>query len=276
MLGKIKSVYLKKIIWSLYQIKLKFFDRYRFVGHYQTLDTVEEYIKSNLPGGYLRFGDGDIYLLNGNDDSFQMGGLQISLEIEEAFKFQSNTVLKSIPAHSKLFGYNTKSQDKLSLSNLDSAMYYYRVKRYFKDEKIYSAVALHYMYLYDWERCISFLKLIKSKNPIFIGSSAVNKIVIKTLFGTRNVFSPIKNAYDQIDRLERETLELINKPYEIIVIATGCSGRILQKRLLSKNLNIFIYDFGSLIDALSGISSRSWMNKTNEFSKEEFLKRLVE
>ena len=42
----------------------------------------------------------------------------------------------------------------------------------------------------------------------------------------------------------------------------GCSGRPLTKRLNNKNHNIFIFDFGSLLDGIIGFNSRPWLDIT--------------
>ena len=53
----------------------------------------------------------------------------------------------------------------------------------------------------------------------------------------------------------------------------GCAGRILQKRLWHKLDNVFLFDFGSLIDAICGWKTRAWIKLTH-FDSEAFIKKL--
>ena len=87
--------------------------------------------------------------------------------------------------------------------------------------------------------------------------------------------TPAKNSYDEIDRIEEECLVKLAgiDGYKIVVTSMGCSGRALQKRLWNKQDNIFLFDFGSLMDAICGWGTRDWINLTH-FDTQEFMKAL--
>ena len=191
--------------------------------------------------------------------------------MEEAFNIKSKTVFKSIPAHSKLFGYRSAKTEGMLVSDIEAALYYYRVRKFFKGQRIYSAVALQFLYVNDREFCLRFLRLLKSNNPIFIGNSEIDNGLIQCLFGSEYILTPHINAYKEIDRIEKETVALLGDSFKLLVIAMGCSGRVLQKRLLLRDLNVFIFDFGSVIDALNNTSSRSWIRNLKDSSRQEFL-----
>ena len=40
----------------------------------------------------------------------------------------------------------------------------------------------------------------------------------------------------------------------------GCPGRILQKRILKKGFNVYLFDFGSLLDAFNNDNTRLWID----------------
>jgi len=40
----------------------------------------------------------------------------------------------------------------------------------------------------------------------------------------------------------------------------GCPGRILQKRILKKGYRVYLFDFGSLLDALNNDNTRLWID----------------
>ena len=50
----------------------------------------------------------------------------------------------------------------------------------------------------------------------------------------------------------------------------GCSGRAMQKRIWDNYNNVFLFDFGSLMDALCGDKTRAWIELTN-FDKSTIL-----
>ncbi|GAH15612.1 unnamed protein product, partial [marine sediment metagenome] len=103
----------------------------------------------------------------------------------------------------------------------------------------------------------------------------------EALFGKNCKFvpTPSKNAYDQLDEIEKECLEQIpnNGKYKIIITSMGCAGRALQKRLWNKLDNVFLFDFGSLMDALCGQAKyvRMWIRYSN-FDGKSFLKKLIQ
>lgn len=50
------------------------------------------------------------------------------------------------------------------------------------------------------------------------------------------------------------------KKFNIIIIAMGCPGRVLQKRILEKGFEAYLFDFVSLLDTFNDETSRSWIN----------------
>ena len=40
----------------------------------------------------------------------------------------------------------------------------------------------------------------------------------------------------------------------------GCPGRVLAKRIYLQDFNVFLFDSGSLLDALCGWKTRAWMD----------------
>jgi hypothetical protein len=54
----------------------------------------------------------------------------------------------------------------------------------------------------------------------------------------------------------------------------GCSGRAMQKKIWDNHDNYFLFDFGSLMDALCGWETRAWIEMSN-FNREEFIKKII-
>ncbi len=62
--------------------------------------------------------------------------------------------------------------------------------------------------------------------------------------------------------------------YSVVVTSMGCSGRAMQKKIWDNHDNYFLFDFGSLMDALCGWETRAWIEMSN-FNREEFIKKII-
>lgn len=230
---------------------------------YDTLIEIENCIRYNLKGAYMRFGDGDVYLLNKKKDAYQKVDNALANEMLEAFQINKKNVFKSLAIHSDKFGFeegmspgNHKNTDSLSLNILEATFFY------FIGQKIYSPVALHFIASQEPLRANIFLKLLKSKTKLFIGNAKLKETTVRMLFGKSvHIKTPSEDAYNEIDRIYYESMNEIEKftDFTVVVLAMGCSGRPLMKRLMVEKFNIFLFDFGSLIDGLDGVNNRTWL-----------------
>lgn len=232
-----------------------------------TLNEIEECLIGNRSGAYMRFGDGDVFLLKNKKDAYQKANSLLAQEMLEAFQINSKNVFKSLAIHSEKFGYeegmswgNHRNTDKLAI-NLLEATYLF-----FIGQKIYSPVALHFIASQEPIRANLFLKLLRSKTKLFIGNERLQEKTVCLLFGDIvHIKTPPKNAYDEIDRIFFESKIEIEKfeGFAVVVVAMGCSGRPLMKRLFFEKFNIFLFDFGSLIDGMDGVKNRTWLKIAN-------------
>lgn len=247
----------------------------------ETLHTIRNIIAQKTKGAYLRFGDGDVYLANGIADMLQKPTYSLSREMQEAFAIEGETVLKTLPIHNKKW----KTVEKNMFYNnhestLKACKYFFKSIQQFtgyRTNRIYSTVALHYQATYYPEACASFLRFLKKNHCILIGNKNIPREIIDLLFGvgTSHIPTPDNNSYTEIDRIEKEALQAlaVDNQYTVIVTAMGCSGRILQKRLWHQCANVFLFDFGSLLDALCGWNTRAWI-PLSHFDKDK-LKALL-
>ncbi|WP_188374948.1 GT-D fold domain-containing glycosyltransferase [Winogradskyella haliclonae] len=250
----------------------------RIIDTKTTLNTIREAIEKEKKGAYLRFGDGDINLMYGINDIYQQKDKSLSKEMKQAFLLSHGAIHKSLPIHSKQFGFEDGMNSKKHLLPDDLALKYISATHeFFVNEKVYSPVALHHLAIYDTNYCISFLKFLKSKNPIFVGNKDISPNIINKLFGKDTVGSPSINAFTEIDRIEAD-LEAILKAninaFRVVVIAMGCSGRVLQKRIIKKDYNVYLFDFGSLLDAFNGNQTRSWIKDASIENLQNILNEL--
>jgi hypothetical protein len=236
----------------------------KITGVYETLNDIKFSIINKKKGAYLRFGDGDIMLKNGVNEMMQETSNDLQKEMDETFSLTLQGKLhKSISIHSQLFGFDEHMNlgmhllpDDLAIKLLSSTY------QYFVGRKIFSPVALHYSAVYDYKECVIFLKLLKLQNPIFVGNEKISLGLSKKLFGNEIIKTPSRNSYLEIDRIEKELCQLLDKydnNFKVVVVAMGCAGRVLQKRILLKGYNVYLFDFGSLLDALDNQETRTWI-----------------
>lgn len=279
--NKLKQYIIKIKFFFMGRLLIKFPNSIMIQSPLITLNDISEAIDKKQRGAYMRFGDGDINLLLGIDDLLQHSSKDFQEEMKEAFNLRGNNLYKCLPIHSNKFGkepdmkpgYHSAS-DKWAISILHKCF------EYFIGQKIYSHVALSYIAVSDDEYTVKFLNKIKSLNPIFIGNKDIKINIIQKILSARShIKTDPKFSYGDIDRIEQESLKVIessNDDFILIVIAMGCAGRVLQKRLLTKTKkNIFIFDFGSLLDIFNGDETRAWMSKELSDKNEQYWSNLM-
>lgn len=242
----------------------------RIQSPHETIELCRYYMEKQLRGAYLRFGDGDVNLLKGRNASRQLAMESLQIEMQQTFELNGKGIMKSLPLHSKKYGRCHGMKEGVHEHTDEWADNILRqCFEYFIGSHIYSPVALAHLAIMDTPTALEFLRFLKSVNPLFIGNENIPHHIIKSLFGdTSHIPVPPEQSYNQIDEIERQTLRelnLRNKRYDVIVMAMGCPGRPLSKRILKNNdFNLFIFDFGSLLDALNGWETRTWIKVTNK------------
>jgi hypothetical protein len=235
---------------------------------YATLDSISNAIENKIPGAYLRFGDGDIELMEGEDDSYQKKNKLLAFEMREAFSLWGPGIFKCLPLHSKKYGMMPHMIPGIhEVNDIGAENILIRTYRYFIGHLIYSPVALSYVTAYDRVYSIAFYKFLKKQNLIFVGNEKADSDVLYKLFGIdTHIKSPSHSSFSQIDRITSEltrSLEAKKGNYTVVIIAMGCAGRVLQKRIVNKEFNCFLSDFGSTLDIFCGNKTRAWMEIDN-------------
>ena len=244
----------------------------------ETLDKLIFCLKKEDKCAYVRTGDGDIRLLNGEDDSYNKCTPKFQEEMEEVFSINDITFMKCLPLY-----IDDNAEPNMSPGNhlCDQNFYNYityRVKDYLQYfPEIYSHVALCYQATYNPEYAITFLKHIKKaclNYPTYIiGNKNTNKKLLDLFFGSKytRIETLCKNSYSDIDYIWNKIQETINpEKYTIFIIFMGCAGRPLQKRIWKQYNKVFLFDVGSLMDAINQTDTRAWI-KISGFNSQSFL-----
>ena len=212
----------------------------------------------------MRFGDGDMFLAKGQKDILHAPSTKLTYEMNEALSYSSGNILKSLPIHSYKFGYEDGMAHGSHLMRDKAAERFIKQSiELFIGQKIYSTVALHHQFVTNYEYALTFLRFLKSRSMLFIGCKDIESTILTTLFGkVPHIQCPSKESYTEIDRIEEESIRALSHPSSpsgVVIVAMGCPGRVLVKRLLKRNLGPFFYfDFGSLLDFICGWNTRTW------------------
>jgi len=243
----------------------------------KTLEEICYAIINKKCGTYMRFGDGDVLLSIGQKEMLQQNSSCLSIEMKEAFALNGEFIFKSLSIHSKLYGYEKEMYEGNHLVSDNMASFLLsNTFPYFIGSKIYSPISLHYTSTYYPEKANLVLKIIKKNCILFIGNESTPANIINKLFGdVQHVKTPYKDAYSKIDEIETNAVIALENQVEfgVVVVAMGCSGRPLMKRLYQRGFNIFLFDFGSLLDGICGNKTRLWLEK-ERINYSELLKDL--
>ena len=271
------------ILSGLFTAQLHGIPGYEKLVFHQTIPTfnkITEIISKKEKGVYFRFGDGEIVVALGQEAIEQHRNHALALELQEAMRLNGPNILKTLPVYSKEFGawetgmflpgnHETSYVDCMRFTNM--------AKPLWGDEitDVYSHVALHFASTSHPQECANFLKFLKNSNCcLFVGNQHIPQHIRNLLFGPQCIFIPTAphSCYSDIDSIEQSVLANIPKDnnYKVIVTCMGPASKALQKRLWFKLDNIFLFDFGSLMDALCGWASRDWIKVTN-FNSQAFV-----
>ncbi len=243
----------------------------------ETIDKISDMIDSDTPGGYFRFGDGDMNLALGLSEMLQQSNPQLQVYMSDALKEKDKNILKGLTLHNK--EWDTLEEGMFGGNHMNSVEWceelYNKFKIFVDDDytEIYSSVALSHLATQDPVYTANFLKKIKPKVKYLIGNQNIPDDIVKSLFGDVTfIRTPSQNSFTQFEEIYGEFVKSAkdDKDYSIIVTSMGCSGRAMQKRIWDNYNNVFLFDFGSLMDALCGDQTRAWIELTN-FDKSTIL-----
>ncbi len=262
----------------------KVFPLIRFHQTIPTLNKIKEIIENKQKGMYLRFGDGDVNLAEVIYDMYQVPRNDLALEMREAFALNGATILKTLPLYcAELGGLEIGMFPENCETDLPWCTQIITRAQKFWEEPItdvYSHAAIRFASVQYLDVCLDFLSFLKGQNCyLLVGNKNIPQSVRVNLFGHRCKFvpTPTRNSYSEIDRIEKECVDAVvrDHSYKIIIVSMGCSGRVLEKRLWKKLDNVFLFDFGSLMDALCGWPTRDWIeNEKNKQAINKFLEAI--
>lgn len=231
---------------------------------------------------YMRFGDGDVLILNGGSDSHQEVSRALTKDHRRAFSLHGSDVMKALPLHSKKFGADEHMGPGEHMWSDDFASQMLMgTFEFFIGSKIWSPVAIHYCIVYRPDLAKLFFAEIGAHDPIFVGGQHNDSLVSEKLLGSGTIVeTPSKNAYLEIDRIYSEIINLAEargRKFDVIVFSCGMSSRILIDRLHRLGRNIYLFDLGSIVELFRANSQWLWVKKSGKSLEdwEEFMDQVV-
>lgn len=254
----------------------------KFYSTRETLDKVLELVEKNQKGGYFRFGDGDVNLALGMSELLQNAENELTKLMVDSMKLNHPNVIRTLPLHCKEWGTLEEGMfpgnHECPLDWCENIFNNFTNITGEEDQiELYSNVALSHLSLKDPDYASSFLNTISSKVKYFIGNENIPKEILEKLFGPKviHIKTPSKASFSKFNQIYQQFQEscLGDQDYSVVITSMGCTGRVMQKKIWDNYDNFFLFDFGSLMDALCGWNTRAWMDLV-KFDSENFLNKI--
>jgi hypothetical protein len=273
-----KQGYRRRPIW-----KVNFSSGVDFEGVNSTFDLLFDNLKNKEKTVYLRFGDGEVNLINNRGHRDQESSKEVVEELKQSFSLKGEGVIKGLPLHSDIFGKECFMEEGVHWRDDNDAISLLSgCFEYFTGSKIYSPVPLHYLMVYEKNLAISFLKEIKAKSPIFVGGEQNQFSIINDVVGASDFIKvPDQNAYKKIAEVEKALRKAIvskNSDFTVVVFSCGVLAKALSKRLWEANDlgDLYLFDLGSVIDVFHGRDRWTWVKKSgiDKFYIDDFISQI--
>jgi len=228
----------------------------------QTFRDITEFLTLEESFAFMRFGDGDLLVMDGGFDSYHAHSFMLEKELKEAFTMPETMVMKALGS-----GYATEEgmvpglfaphKNDQHLNDLVDKF------AHPADVKWYNAVTFHYYTVFK-TREMKFLlnEYIRPRKKMFIGS--VQQKDAERFFGKIHHYIrvPERDAYDTIDDWWPEIAEKLTPISPLLILpAAGLASRVVTKRIWEAvyGYGPTVLDFGSIADAAAHKPTRTWI-----------------
>ena len=246
-----------------------------FVNSYNTVAYLIYLIKNKISKNYLRFGDGDFYLMEGQYDLLASPSQEMINSYNKLMTLLKPTDMISVPFYRK--SLNTLEEGMKpgihEYPDHQANQFIQKITSIVpKLNQLYSHVALHQAIVHYPELYSKFLKaIIKNNSTIILGNKDFDKDKIKFYLGNSiYIGANANNSYFERERIWNEFDDTLNNTtdFTVCILALGCGGRAMSHQFIEdirmKNRKVLIIDIGSSIDVLMGLrNTRAWVEMTD-------------
>jgi hypothetical protein len=231
----------------------------------QSYQVIYNLLTARLPFFHVRFGDGELFTIENPMFQYKRSHPKtdaLGMELREALSVVDEKYLIGVACEGWSGGKNKRMTEIL--------------EGRIRAERVLSATFLHRTFLEDFEAFKRFAYQVKKHAVLLIGGPSVCKSeLVKRVFGA-DVTAELSDvdAYEKLDEIYGQISGMIedySNQYEVLVIsALGPCSCVLGKRLWQDGFkDISFLDIGSVVDALAGLGTRSWIRNNAEYIKEK-------
>jgi len=225
----------------------------------ETYNTLVEKLRKNKKLYFTRFGDGELLLMMGENTRNSNFNKELQKELIECFTIEHPQFLIASVINQKKergmseglftpYSFNTKLKDFIINNGYENKLGIYE-----------NPITFHYLTVFQSKLIFNFLEnYVRPRKKMFIGS--INKDVTEKLYGYIDYYISIPKqfAYDTIDEWWPDIIKNIDH-VELVIPSAGSASKVISKRLWKLNKEIHLLDIGSIIDAVDGKVSRTWI-----------------
>ena len=211
---------------------------------------------------YVRFGDGEIMIMNGRSESHHTQSTKLKKEVRASFKIKDHEYIKAA-----VLGYPEEPGmcDRMFIdgtANHTRCKMLTRWTQRFTDETyFYNPIVFHYLSIHNPSLLRDFIYYyIRPQTKMFIGGNS--KAAMEKLYGKIDHYieTPKREAYYAIDEWWPEVERNVGK-CQVVLPSAGVASEVVAKRLWNLNADIHCIDIGSINDIVEGNASRGWIKR---------------
>lgn len=225
---------------------------------FQSFATLKDKLDKYKKLYYTRFGDGEIVAMMGKDQRNYLTSSGLVKELRESFTIVHPQYLIALsinlPYEKKMapgiFAPYRKNDQLLAFLEQNNLLFH---------EEYESQVLFHYLSVFHSKLMFDFFeKYVRPKTKMFIGCTP--KDVAEKLYGKIDYYVniPSRNAYNSIDSWW-PTIENNVSRVELVIPSAGAASNVISKRLWKLGAEVHLLDIGSIVDAVEGKKSRTWI-----------------
>lgn len=210
---------------------------------------------------FVRFGDGEVVAMMGKDHRNYRSSAGLISELKESFTIRDPDYMIGLSVNMPLEKGMSKGVFAPFSSNQHLASFI-ESEGLLNSTGIYeSPILFHYLSVFYPERMYQFLeRFVRPKKKMFIGCT--EKKYAEMLYGNIHSYIPIppRHAYDTIDQWW-PSIENKLDSVDLVITSAGAASKVISKRLWFLEKKIHLLDIGSIIDAVEGKRSRTWIRR---------------
>jgi hypothetical protein len=228
------------------------------------------HIQTKTPGCYVRFGDGDFFILQGKEEQLCKPTPEFQADLLKSIQCIDDSTMFACCFHNRELNMLEPGMEpyifESELSDLQN--FFHQLHEYNPNIKtIYSAIALHYAMCFKPAAFSKVLQTIRENgSTILMHNEEFDKKRLQAFFGPcKHICAAREESYQDKEVILSQFKVAIQKVdgFCVCILALGCGGRAMlpdmRKLIQQYNKQVFIFDFGSPIDLLMELETRHWI-----------------